>query len=274
MPTSVRTATGAADPVYKEVRGLARGLDLLYAMNQSPGGMDSTSALARRCGLDRTTTKRLLETLRVQGYVRPGEREGQYCLTFQIKRLAEGYEDKAWVVQVASVQMQAAVRELVWPCDLGTLDAGFMIIRESTHRWSPLSQHRAMIGQRLPLFATALGRAYLAWCDGSERDAVLGLLAQRTDDIGAVARDREAVDRLVAATLAQGYAVNDGEWEREADFAAVAVPLHSGRRLLGALNLVFPKQAVAREDLEARFVPALRRLASSIGKVSRALIER
>jgi IclR family mhp operon transcriptional activator len=45
-------------------------------------------------------------------------------------------------------------------------------------------------------------------------------------------------------------------------------------RLLGALNLVFPKQAVAREDLEARFVPALRRLASSIGKASRALIER
>lgn len=267
-------SSGSADPVYKEVRGLARGLDVLHALNQSPGGMDSTSALARRCGLDRTTTKRLLETLREQGYVRPGEREGLYGLTFQVKRLAEGYEDKAWVVQVASVQMQAAVRELVWPCDLGTADAGFMIIRESTHRWSPLSQHRAMIGQRLPLFFTALGRAYLSWCDANERDALLDLLAQRSDEVGAAARDRDAVDRLVAATRAQGYGVNDGEWQREADFAAVAVPLHSGERLLGAMNLVFPKQAVARADIEARFVPALRRLAASIGKSSRALVER
>ena len=262
------------DPVYKEVRGRARGLDLLAALNRSPGGMDSTTALARRCGLDRTTTKRLLETLRHQGFVRPGERDGQYCLTFEVRRLSEGYEDEAWIAQVASPQMQAAVRELVWPCDLATLDAGFMVVRESTHRWSALSQHRAMIGERMPLFVTALGRAYLAWCDPAEREALLELLGGREDWIGEAARDPAAVARLVAQTRQQGHAVNDGEWIREADFGAVAVPVHAGPRLLGAMNLVFPRSAVPREDLEQRFVPALRRLADAIGKASRALVER
>ena len=47
--------------------------------------------------------------------------------------------------------------------------------------------------------------------------------------------------------------------------------VQAGDRLLGALNLVVPKSAVPREDLEQRFVPALRRLADSIGKASRAL---
>lgn len=274
MRGSRHIAAQAAEPVYKEVRGLARGLGLLQALNQSPGGLDTTSALARRCGLDRTTAKRLLETLRAEGYVRPGERDGQYALTFVVKRLSEGYEDEAWITQVAAAQMQAAVPELVWPCDLATVDAGFMVVRESTHRWSALSQHRAMIGQRMPLFVTAIGRAYLAACGAAEREALLELLAQRGDWIGELARDRPAVERLVADTQARGHAVNEGEWVREADFGAVAVPLRSGRRLLGAMNLVFPKSAVRRQDLAQRFVPALQRLATSIGKASRALVER
>lgn len=274
MSPSKLTRPRVAAPVYKEVRGLARGLDLLKALNQSPGGLDTTSALARRCGLDRTTTKRLLETLRVEGFVRPGEKDGQYSLTFEVKRLSEGYEDEAWIAQVALPQMQASVRELVWPCDLATIDAGFMVVRESTHRWSALSQHRAMIGERMPLFVTALGRAYLAACAGTEREALIELLSRRTDWIGEMARDGAAVQRLVDATTARGYAVNEGEWTRQADFGGVAVPLRSGRRLLGSMNLVFPKSAVRRDDLDSRLVPALQRLAQSIGKASRAWVER
>lgn len=100
------------------------------------------------------------------------------------------------------------------------------------------------------------------------------LLGERGDWIGALARDRAAVDRIVAATRARGYAINEGEWARQADFGAAAVPLHAGARLLGAINLVFPKSAVRRADLEQRFVPALQRLAGSIGKASRAFVER
>ncbi|WP_119157065.1 DNA-binding transcriptional regulator [Caldimonas tepidiphila] len=258
---------------YKEVRGLARGLTLLKALNRLPGGISSTSELARACGLDRTTTKRLLETLRAQGFVRQGEREGQYYLTFEVRRLSEGFEDEAWVARIASPAMQAAVRELVWPCDLATAEAGFMVVRESTHRWSALSQHRAMIGERLPLLQTAIGRAYLAWADEAEREALLELLRRRDDRLGELARDAAFVRRLLRQTRTRGYAVNEGEWIREADFAAVAVPVHAGERLLAALNLVFPKAAVSDRELRQRFVPALQRLADTIGRGSRAWVE-
>jgi IclR family mhp operon transcriptional activator len=42
----------------------------------------------------------------------------------------------------------------------------------------------------------------------------------------------------------------------------------SGRRLLAAMNMVFPKSAVSKKDLDARFVPALKRMADVIGKAS------
>jgi IclR family mhp operon transcriptional activator len=148
-----------------------------------------------------------------------------------------------------------------------------MVVRESTHRWSALSQHRAMIGEKMPLLETAIGRAYLAAADEAEREAMLELLRRRGDRLGALARDTAFVQRLVAQTLERGYAINEGEWLQEADFAAVAVPVHAGQRLLAALNLVFPKAAVSERDLQQRFVPALRRLADAIGRGSRAWIE-
>ena len=269
MRSSPRTTTSQ----YKEVRGLTRGLDVLKALNRLPGGVGSTTELGRACAIDRTTVKRLLETLRGQGLVRQGERDGQYYLTFEVRRLSEGFEDEAWVAQVATPTMQASVRELVWPCDLATAEAGFMVVRESTHRWSTLSQHRAMIGERMPLLVTAIGRAYLTACDDGEREALLELLRRRDDEWGELARDRRYVRRVIAETRRRGHAYNDGEWLREASFAAVALPVHSGGRLLAALNMVFPKRAVSTRDLLGRFVPALERLAQSIGKASRAWVD-
>ena len=263
----------AASSQYKDVRSLVRGLDILKALNRCAGGMSSTSELADACGVHRTTVKRILETLRGEGFVRRGEKDGQYYLTFEVRRLSEGFEDDEWISRVATAQMQAAVKELLWPCDLCTIEEGFMVVRESTHRWSVLSQHRAMIGEKMPIFVTALGRAYLAACSSEERDAVLALLEQRSDWIGELARNRASVQAIIDETRQRGYAYNDGEWIRESHFAAVAVPVFCGDTLLASLNMVFPKASVSSEELDRRFVPALSRLAQRIGKNAKAWLE-
>lgn len=251
---------------YKDVRSLSRGLALLQALNRAPGGMATTTSLAQSCGIHRTTVKRLLETLRTDGYVRKGEKEGQYYLTFAVRGLSEGFVDDDWVEQIALPLMRAAIPDLLWPCDLGTLEGGFMVVRESTHRFSLLSQHRGKIGEKLPLFFTAMGRAYLSACSTAEREGLLTLLAQRTDDVGEMARDKGAVAQLIADTRSRGYAINDGDWDREDAFAAIAVPVTSGHQLLGGINLIFPKASVSVEDIEKRYFPRLKRLAQRIGK--------
>jgi len=258
---------------YPEVRGLARGLAVLKALNRKPGGIGSTTELAKECALDRTTTKRLLETLRTQGLVEQGERDGQYYLSFEVLRLSEGFRDETWVGHVASRMMHAAVQELVWPCDLGTPEAGFMVVRESTHRWSLLSQHRAMIGRRMPMLATAVGRAFFSACSPAEREGFLEMLRHRDDWMGVQARDDTFVQRILHETLERGYAYNDGEWSPESSFAAIGVPLTWEDRAIGALNLVFPKGAVSQEALDAKFVPALKRLSHAIAKASQPWIE-
>ena len=258
---------------YKEIRGLSRGLEVLRALNCAPGGVAATTELAHACGMHRTTIKRILETLRKSGIVRQGEREGQYYLTFEVRRLSEGFEDEAWVEQIASPLMQASVRELLWPCDLGTLEAGFMVVRESTHRWSMFSQHRAMIGERLPLLVTAMGRAYFAASNEAERAALIEFLSLRPDQSGELARDKRYVARVLRETQKRGYGLNEGEWSPQADFGAIAVPVFSKEHLFAAINMVYPKSAVKPGDLASKYLPALRKLAAAIGKESVGLVK-
>lgn len=254
---------------YKEVRGLSRGLAVLRTMNQMAGGIGSITEIARAAGIHRTTVKRLLETLRAEGLVHQKDEDGLYALTYEVRRLAEGYVGSDWIDRIAAPAMFARLRELAWPSDVATPDAGFMVVRESTHRGSMLSQHRSMIGVRIPMLVSALGRAWLAGCTEPERDASLAVLRARDDELGALARDRAYVQRTLADTRRRGYAQNDGEWAPEASFSAIALPLFDGERAVGAINLVYPRDAVRTRELESRYLPVLRALAEEIsGRIS------
>jgi IclR family transcriptional regulator, mhp operon transcriptional activator len=251
---------------YKEVRGLSRGLAVLRALNGMAGGIGGVVEIARATGMHRTTVKRLLETLKAEGLVHHKDEGSVYALTFEVRRLAEGYVGSDWIDRIARPAMFAHLRALSWPSDLATPDAGFMIVRESTHRQSLLSQHRSMIGVRIPVLVSAVGRAWLAFCGDDEREATLAILRARTDAIGEMARDRKAVQKLLAETRKRGYGQNLGEWLSEAAVTAIAFPILDGRRAIAAINLVFIRDAVEIGDIRRRYVPLLRELAQEISR--------
>lgn len=253
---------------YREVRGLSRGLAVLRALNALPGGIGGVVELARITGLHRTTVKRLLETLRADGLVHHKDDGTLYALGFEVRRLSEGYVGADWIDRIAAPAMRAHLRALSWPSDLATPDSGFMIVRESTHRVSMLSQHRATIGIRIPMLVSSLGRAWLAWCASDEREATLALLAERTDAMGAMARDTAGIKRILRETRRRGYAVNRGEWSSEADgkasVNAIAMPIRIGEHAIAAVNLVLHSSAVSDREIAMRYAPLLRALASDI----------
>ncbi len=249
---------------YREVRGLTRGLAVLRALNEMPGGIGTVAGLARTTGIHRTTVKRLLETLRAEGFVHQKDEGTSYSLGFEVRRLSEGYVAADWIDQVAAPAMREHLRALSWPSDLATPDGGFMIVRESTHRASLLSQHRATIGIRVPMLVSSLGRAWLSWCAEEEREATLALLRSRTDSIGKMAHDSEYVKRIIRETRKRGYAMNRGEWASEASVIAIAFPILVGHHAIGAINLVLQRNAMSEREIAIRYVPLLRTLAEKI----------
>lgn len=257
--------------LYSEVRGLSRGLAVLRALNALPGGIGGVVELARVTGLHRTTVKRLLETLKSEGLVHHKDEGASYALGFEVRRLSEGYVAFDWIDQVAAPAMRAHLRAMSWPSDLATPDGGFMIVRESTHRASLLSQHRATIGIRIPMLVSAIGRAWLAWCADEEREATLTLLRGRADSLGELARDDAYVKRILRETRRRGYATNKGEWAAEASVNAIAFPVRIGEHAIAAINLVFQRNVVSDREVAVRYVPLLRSLADEIsGAVTKA----
>ncbi|MNZ79915.1 HTH-type transcriptional regulator KipR [compost metagenome] len=243
---------------YKTVRGLIRGLQIFRAMNFSHGPA-SISQLSQETGLHRATVRRLLETLQQEGYVkRHCSEDNLFQLTLKIRELCEGFHDEQWISSLASPVLCNLLQRVHWPTDLCTLDGDAMVVRESTHNISRLSFNTAMIGRRLPMLCTSVGRAYLSFCPDQEREAILDLLRSREDEEGVLARDATYIRRLVEHTRKAGYGENYAHWASERRIAAIALPVRNGEKVMGCLSLVYVAKAMPIQDAAKRYLPILK----------------
>jgi len=263
----MRPSSGAS---YPHVQGLSRGLAILHAINLSANGWASIAELSATTGLHRTTVRRLLETLQAEGYVRRSVSDDSYRLNQKIRQLSDGFTDDEWISEVANPVLGELLQKVVWPSDLSTLDGDCMLVRETTHRFSPLSFHRAMIRQRMPVLFTSAGRAYLAYCSAEERRQILQLLVAGNDEQANFARNRVLVEQMLEKVRRQGYATNDGEWNQQVKIAAIAVPIRHKGSVLAAVNVVFLKKAVPMDEAVRRYLPELN---AAVEKIERRLDE-
>lgn len=247
---------------YKQVRSLKRGLDVLAALNAENGA--SVQRISARAGLHRATVYRILETLLTLGYVRKSGSDDSYRLNLKVRELSDGFDDDAWVSATAAPRMGALLRDVIWPTDLTTYDVDAMVIRETTHRFSPFSIHHAMVGKRLPVLSSAAGRAYLAFCPPRERATILGTLAAAESPERRAASDLAAVAHMVRLTREQGFGASVGEVDKR--MSAIAVPIHWSGRVLACLGMVFFTSSLSVTKAGEQYAPALKRAAEEIEK--------
>ncbi|MBN4808553.1 DNA-binding transcriptional regulator [Citrobacter braakii] len=248
---------------YKTVRGLTRGLMLLNMLNRLDGGA-SVGLLAELSGLHRTTVRRLLETLQDEGYVRRSLSDDSFRLTIKVRQLSEGFRDEQWISALAAPLLGDLLREVIWPTDVSTLDVDAMVVRETTHRLSRLSFHRAMVGRRLPLLKTASGLTWLAFSPENERQELIEMLASRPGDEFQLAREPLKLDAILSRARKDGFGQNFRGWDQEEKIASIAVPIRSEQRVIGCLNLVYMASAMTIEQAAEKHLSALQKVAKQI----------
>jgi IclR family transcriptional regulator, mhp operon transcriptional activator len=245
----------------RPIRALNRGLDVLTELNRVERAAINTMASA--VGLPRTTTYRILETLRLAGYVERDTHDDCYRPTIMVRALSDGFDDEALIAHIAKPLLASLGVQIVWPVAVATPLGSTMMIRETTDRESPLALEQYGAGVRVPMLASAAGRAYLAFCPAPQRDALLELLARSPLPEDRMARDRSEVERLLNETRHQGFGMAHRA-RRVSEETSLAVPVGSKDRILAALTVRYAATAVPLRTAVEQFLPKMREVAQKI----------
>ncbi len=245
----------------RPIRALNRGLQVLTEVNRLERAAINT--LASTLGLPRTTTYRILETLRLAGYVERDPHDDCYRPTIRVRALSEGFDEEAMLSHVARPHLTALGAEIIWPLAIATPAGTAMMVREATDHQSPLALETYGAGARLPMLASAAGRAYLAHCAQAERTELLEALSRSSAPDDRVAANRQEVDRILGETRSQGYGMSHRA-RRVSDETSLALPVPVKGRVRAVVTVRFASTAVAPRNAIDQFVPKLRELAHSI----------
>ena len=245
----------------RPIRALIRGLDALTVLNLRNGA--TVSEVAQEIRLPRTTTYRILETLSHAGFVYRDATDDRYRLTIMVRGLSDGYDDEAWVTQIARPFIHDLGKDIVWPVAIASLSGTTMMVRESTDHRSPLAVERYSAGFRVPLLLSSSGRVYLAFSPPTQRESLLDILGSSNKEEDALARNRPELMKLLNDVRMQGYA-SAVRPRRVSDEISMAVPILIDDRVLAAVSIRFSGTAVPLKLGVERFLPKLRDTANKI----------
>lgn len=245
---------------YATVRALERGLDLMVALSKI--GRAKAAELAQATNLDRTTVYRILETLRRKGYVSFREDDRTFRLTIAVRQLSEGFTDLDYTCSIVAPELNHFLERVMWPSDFASFEMGSMLIRETTHRLSPFSIHRSMIGKTRPLTRSALGKAVLCAASDTERNLMLNLAVETDQPDADYAQSDAYIDTIRADYAKRGYAWSvDGT---ETGISAIALPIRSKSYVIGAINIIFFTKTMKPEEAAKQYLKDLRSAANAI----------
>lgn len=250
----------------KRVEALARGLEVFRAICARPGV--SLHALHGATGVPKATLLRSLRTLEDGGFVCRRLADGGYLPAFagaESQRTVPRFP----VAEAAGPALEALGRAIAWPTDLGVRDGTAMLVLESNRRLSSIRVNRQALGARPHMLWSAMGRAYLAYCPGPEREQILAALRSSTAPEDRAARNRQLVEKLIADTKQRGYGVRDPRYGvldvgAARQVSAIALPVRRGERVLACINCVWLVDVTDEATIVARHLPDLQAAARAI----------
>jgi DNA-binding IclR family transcriptional regulator len=228
------------------VRSVVRALDVLIVLSTQNRPV-SLADLAKETGLNPSTAFRLLESMRVRGFVRPADGGSGYQLGSRVVDLGSAFLRSVSIWDYARDLADQLAEDVSETASVGVLDQGqvlYIAIARGQRELGIQSQS----GTRHPVYCTALGKVFLADLPWAEAAAIL---------------DAEPMVRLTPSTIigkaamqeeletirSRGYSVDDEE--RNPHVVCIAAPItdHTGRSV-AAVSISGPAFRIREQGIE------------------------
>lgn len=232
---SRRGHTNPLDRSYPPVNSVLRALHVLKTVNTM--AIATVNSIHAKTGIPRPTVVRMLETLMHEGYVMRDNMCGGYRITRKVAELSAGYDGISRVIEVARPLAIGLTRQIKWPIGLGEIDGEEIEIRYWTGTISPVVHTNTVLGKRPDLLKSAMGRAYMAFCDEGEREHHIDRLRKTLGQ--AFDRPTEAeFRRLLERIRRSGFATRDPKTE-PARMTTFGVPIVDGESVAAVMSVSF-----------------------------------
>lgn len=254
------------------IRSLSRGLHVLSAISNA--GPLSMTKIAQASNIPYPTAFRIVQTFIHEGMVEREPGRKVYRVTALVKSLSTGFQDEDLLARVARPHMEKLCEEVRWPVSLATRVGTRMMVRESTHRMTPMTFTNYFPGYTLPIANCATGKAYLAFCDEAERASIIDSWAIMENEASRYGEHLVEQGHLLDQIRSDGHAFQIRN-EYNADpgkTSAIAVPiqLYDGE-LIGCLGMIYFDKALKPAEVAEQFSGQLQHTAKGIaGKFAKA----
>lgn len=203
----------------ESVRAVDRALDVLLCFTRQAPELSMTQ-IAEQVGIHKSTVHRLLATLENKRFVQRNPDTGMYRLGIRLLQMAYLTLEQNDLRRVATPflrRLGEQYQENIHLAALDDIDVIFMYIIESPQR----VKLAAAIGQRLPAFATASGKAILAFMPEKIVRRILDRGMPQLTPYTQISQDNFFRD--IESIKEQGFAISEQEFEEEIN--AVAAPI-------------------------------------------------
>lgn len=218
------------------------------------------SEIARRIGLGRSSTFRLLYTLQQEGMVRQDPHTRRYRLGPELSVLGRAASDQFELRREARPHMEALTAQTGLPTFLNVPGTHDVICVEHVTSLNTIELY-GRVGHTLPYHACPSGYVLLAYGPSDRLDRVL---ASRLPTFGPNTPHAESLLRIVADTRSRGYASARDDLEEGVSSLAVPITDPTGETIAalgiaGFSHLVDPRL----DDLAAKLQATARAISAS-----------
>jgi IclR family transcriptional regulator, pca regulon regulatory protein len=228
---------------------LVRGLQVLECFGPRQQGY-TLSELVKKTNMPKTSIHRVLKTLSGMNYLRYDELSKRYHLGVRILSLGFAVLESLELREIARPYMESLSRECMKTVNLGVLDKEEMVYVERI-KVQGIRSYNISIGNRMPPWDTALGRAVLAHLDIEEVKKMIDR-AKKQKIFNSAEKDYL---KTLHEVKNSGFALVDQEYIK--GIIAIAVPVFSTTGVIGAINMVGEPETVSTDQLAKDYAPKL-----------------
>ena len=225
------------------IQSLDRGLLILEAVGKSPEPV-SLGQLAAMLGIDRSSAFRLANTLRRRGFLACPAGRKDYILGSSMWRLSHRYDWGNMLIRVANKQLKLLAAQINETAHLAIREGKYALFIDHAAASNVIAV-AGQVGELVPLYCTAHGKALLADADERELRALFGSGQLRRYTKNSMTSIQE-LSKDCALIKKRGFATDEAEYAE--DLRCVAAPIRVDNDVIvGSIGVSAPLARFSKE---------------------------